>query len=213
MVWALEQGFTAPDVTVISEQDVLGDRLIRRARKPRRAENFLTETQSLTTGDLVVHVEHGVGRYLGLETITAAGAPHECLCLEYHGQARLYLPVENIELLSRYGQENGELDRLGGGAWQAKKAKLKKRILDMADKLIRIAAERALRKGEKLEPDPGAYERFCARFPYQETEDQLRCIGDVLGDLASGTPMDRLICGDVGFGKTEVARRAAFAAA
>ncbi|MEM1298675.1 MAG: transcription-repair coupling factor, partial [Pseudomonadota bacterium] len=213
MVWALEQGFVAPDVTVISEQDVLGDRLIRSARKPRRAENFLTETQSLTTGDLVVHVEHGVGRYLGLETITAAGAPHECLCLEYHGAAKLYLPVENIELLSRYGQENGELDRLGGGAWQAKKAKLKKRILDMADKLIRIAAERALRKGEKLDPDPHAYERFCARFPYQETEDQLRCIGDVLGDLASGTPMDRLICGDVGFGKTEVALRAAFAAA
>ncbi|MFK7945543.1 MAG: transcription-repair coupling factor [Paracoccaceae bacterium] len=213
MVWALESGFVAPDVTVISEQDVLGDRLIRRGRKPRRAENFLSETQALTTGDLVVHVEHGVGRYLGLETITAAGAPHECLCLEYAGAARLYLPVENIELLSRYGQENGELDRLGGGAWQAKKAKLKKRILDMADKLIRIAAERALRQGEKLDPDPSAYERFCARFPYEETEDQLRCIGDVLGDLNSGTPMDRLICGDVGFGKTEVALRAAFVAA
>ncbi|MEM7743747.1 MAG: transcription-repair coupling factor [Pseudomonadota bacterium] len=212
-VWALEAGFLAPDVTVISEQDVLGDRLIRRARRARRADNFLTETQSLTPGDLVVHVEHGVGRYLGLETITAAGAPHECLSLEYHGAAKLYLPVENIELLSRYGQEFGELDRLGGGAWQAKKAKLKNRIRDMADKLIRIAAERALRKGEVMEPEPHAYDRFCARFPYQETDDQLRCIEDVLGDIASGTPMDRLICGDVGFGKTEVALRAAFVAA
>ena len=212
-VWALEAGFVSDDLTVISEQDVFGDRLIRRARKPKRAENFLTETQSLTAGDLVVHLEHGVGRYKGLETITAAGAPHECLLLEYHKGDKLYLPVENIELLSRYGHESGELDRLGGGAWQAKKAKLKKRVLDMADKLIRIAAERMLRKGELLEADPQAYERFCARFPYQETDDQLKCIGDVIGDMASGRPMDRLICGDVGFGKTEVALRAAFVAA
>ncbi|MEM6620618.1 MAG: transcription-repair coupling factor [Pseudomonadota bacterium] len=212
-VWGLEAGFQAPGVTVISEQDVLGDRLIRRARKQRRADNFLTETQSMTQGDLVVHVEHGVGRYQGLETIEALGAPHECLHLEYHGGAKLYLPVENIELLSRYGQEFGELDRLGGGAWQAKKAKLKNRIRDMAERLIRVAAERALRKGERMEPEPGAYDRFCARFPYQETDDQLRCIDDVLGDMGSGTPMDRLICGDVGFGKTEVALRAAFVAA
>ena len=213
LVWALEAGFQADDLTVISEQDVFGDRLIRRARKAKRAENFLTETQSLTQGDLVVHIEHGVGRYLGLETVAAMGAPHECLALEYARGDKLYLPVENIELLSRYGQETGELDRLGGGAWQAKKAKLKKRILDMADKLIRIAAERMLRKGEVLEADPGGYERFCSRFPYQETDDQLRCIGDVLGDMAGGRPMDRLICGDVGFGKTEVALRAAFVAA
>ncbi|MGD1925407.1 MAG: transcription-repair coupling factor [Paracoccaceae bacterium] len=213
MIWALEAGFQASDVTVISEQDVFGDRLIRRARKPKRAENFLTESQSLTVGDLVVHIEHGVGRYQGLETVTAMGAPHECLRLEYHKGDKLFLPVENIELLSRYGHEAGELDRLGGGAWQAKKAKLKKRVLDMADKLIRIAAERMLRTGEVLEPDPGAFERFCARFPYQETDDQLKCIGDVMEDMASGRPMDRLICGDVGFGKTEVALRAAFVAA
>jgi transcription-repair coupling factor (superfamily II helicase) len=213
IVWALEQGFVAPGLTVISEQDVLGDRLIRRARKAKRADNFLTEAQSLTTGDLVVHVDHGVGRYIGLETVTAAGAPHECLRLEYHGGDKLFLPVENIELLSRYGHESGELDRLGGGAWQAKKARLKKRVLDMAEKLIRVAAERMLRKGELLEAEPGTYERFCTRFPYEETDDQLRAIGDVLGDLGSGRPMDRLVCGDVGFGKTEVALRAAFVAA
>jgi transcription-repair coupling factor (superfamily II helicase) len=213
MIWGLERGFQGGGTTVISEQDVLGDRLIRRARKSRRAENFLTEHQSLSVGDLVVHLDHGVGRYLGLETITAAGAPHECLVLEYHGGDKLYLPVENVELLSRYGQETGLLDRLGGGAWQAKKAKLKERVRDMADKLIRVAAERALRTAEVLEPDTATYAKFAARFPYQETDDQLRAIEDVVGDLASGRPMDRLICGDVGFGKTEVALRAAFVAA
>ncbi|MBY8975718.1 transcription-repair coupling factor [Rhodobacteraceae bacterium NNCM2] len=212
MVWGLEQGFQSDKLTVISEQDVLGDRLIRRARKGRRAENFLTEAQTLTPGDLVVHLDHGVGRYLGLETVTALGAPHECLNLEYHGGAKLYLPVENIELLSRYGQETGDLDRLGGGAWQAKKAKMKARIRDMADKLIRIAAERELRQGEVVNPGEG-FAEFCARFPYQETDDQLNAIEAVMEDLGSGRPMDRLICGDVGFGKTEVALRAAYAAA
>ena len=142
------------------------------------------------------------------------GAPHECLSLEYAGGDKLYLPVENIELLSRYGHEEGLLDRLGGGAWQAKKARLKARIRDMADRLIRIAAERALRKGAMLTPpDHHAWEEFCARFPYAETDDQLNAIADVLGDMESGKPMDRLVCGDVGFGKTEVALRAAYVAA
>ncbi|UWQ64418.1 transcription-repair coupling factor [Leisingera caerulea] len=212
-VWALEHGFEAPGLTVISEQDVLGDRLIRAPKKRRKAENFLTETQSLSPGDLVVHVDHGIGRYKGLEVVTAAGAAHECILLEYAEQSKLYLPVENIELLSKYGHEEGLLDRLGGGAWQAKKAKLKERIREMADKLIRIAAERALRKAPVMDPPPHAWEEFSARFPYQETDDQLRAIEDVMEDLHSGQPMDRLICGDVGFGKTEVAMRAAFVAA
>ena len=212
-VWALEHGFETADLTVISEQDVLGDRLIRSTRKRRKAENFLTEAQSLSPGDLVVHVDHGIGRYHGLEVITAAGAAHECLALEYAESARLYLPVENIELLSRYGHEEGLLDKLGGGAWQAKKARLKKRIREIADRLIRVAAERALRKAPVLEPEHHAWEAFSARFPYEETEDQLRAIGDVMDDMTSGQPMDRLICGDVGFGKTEVAMRAAFVAA
>jgi transcription-repair coupling factor (superfamily II helicase) len=212
-VWALEHGFESKGLTVISEQDVLGDRLIRAPRKKRRAENFLTEAQSLSPGDLVVHVDHGVGRYMGLETIAAAGAPHECIHLEYAEQSRLYLPVENIELLSRYGHDEGLLDKLGGGAWQAKKAKLKERIRLIADKLIRIAAERALRSATVLEPQQHAWEEFSARFPYQETEDQLAAIEDTLTDMAAGTPMDRLICGDVGFGKTEVAMRAAFVSA
>ncbi|MFU8863288.1 MAG: transcription-repair coupling factor [Rhodobacterales bacterium] len=212
-VWPLEQGFEAPGLTVISEQDVLGDRLIRAPRKRRRAENFLTETQSLSPGDLVVHVDHGVGRYLGMEVVTALGAAHECLTLEYAESSKLYLPVENIELLSKFGHEEGLLDKLGGGAWQAKKARLKERIREMADRLIRVAAERALRTAPVLEPQHHAWEAFSARFPYTETEDQLRAIEDVMADLGSGNPMDRLICGDVGFGKTEVAMRAAFVAA
>ncbi|MFT4715403.1 MAG: transcription-repair coupling factor (superfamily II helicase) [Paracoccaceae bacterium] len=212
-VWALEHGFTAPGLTVISEQDVLGDRLIRAPKRKRRAENFLTEATSISPGDLIVHVDHGVGRYNGLETITAAGAPHECIALEYAGGDRLFLPVENIELLSRYGPEEGILDRLGGGAWQAKKAKLKERIREMAERLIRVAAERALRSAPILESPEHEFDRFCARFPYTETDDQLHAIEDVLGDMSSGRPMDRLICGDVGFGKTEVALRAAFVAA
>ncbi|MCV2881078.1 transcription-repair coupling factor [Actibacterium sp. XHP0104] len=213
IVWSLDHGFEAPDLTVISEQDVLGDRLIRAPKKRKRADNFLTEAQSLSPGDLVVHVEHGVGRYNGLETITAMGAPHDCIALEYAGGDRLFLPVENIELLSRFGHEEGLLDKLGGGAWQAKKAKLKERIRQIADKLIRVAAERALRSAPVMEPNHHMWEAFSARFPYEETEDQLRAIEDVLADLAHGSPMDRLICGDVGFGKTEVAMRAAFVAA
>lgn len=212
-VWALEHGFESPDMVVISEQDVLGDRLIRGAKRKRRAENFLTETQSLSPGDLIVHVDHGIGRYMGMEVVSAAGAAHECLLLEYAEQSKLYMPVENIELLSRYGHDEGLLDRLGGGAWQSKKAKLKERIREMADKLIRVAAERALRKAPVLEPPEGAWDAFSARFPYTETEDQMSAIGDVVDDLTSGSPMDRLVCGDVGFGKTEVAMRAAFVAA
>ena len=212
-VWALEHGFEGKGLTVISEQDVLGDRLIRAPRRKRRAEDFLTEAQSLSPGDLVVHVDHGVGRYLGLEVITALGAAHECLALEYAGGDRLYLPVENIELLSRFGHEEGLLDRLGSGAWQARKARLKERIREIADRLIRVAAERVLRRAPILEPPHGMWEAFCARFPYQETDDQLKAIEEVLADLAAGRPMDRLVCGDVGFGKTEVAMRAAFVAA
>ena len=209
----LEHGFETEDLIVITEQDILGDRLVRSTKKRKRADNFLTETQSLSPGDLVVHVDHGVGRFKALEIISAAGADHECLLLEYAENSKLYLPVENIELLSRYGHDEGLLDRLGGGAWQAKKARLKERIREMAEKLIRVAAERALRKAPLVDPPAGMWDSFCARFPYQETDDQLNAISDVIEDLGTGRPMDRLICGDVGFGKTEVAMRAAFVAA
>jgi transcription-repair coupling factor (superfamily II helicase) len=214
-VLGLEAGFETADAAVIAEQDILGDRLVRPRKAAKRADNFIAEVTSLTTGDLVVHVDHGIGRFVGLQTIQAAGAPHDCLEIHYAGRDKLYLPVENIELLSRYGSEDTavELDRLGGVAWQTRKARMKNRIREMAGELIKIAAERQLREAPKFTVETGAYDEFCAGFPYAETEDQLTAINVVLGDLASGRPMDRLICGDVGFGKTEVALRAAFVAA
>jgi transcription-repair coupling factor (superfamily II helicase) len=212
-VLPLERGFEAPGIAVIGEQDILGDRLIRRARTKRRSDS-LTEVASLTLGDLVVHADHGIGRFEGLTTIQAAGEPHDCLEVHYQGGDKLYLPVENIELLSRYGSDEAgaQLDRLGGVAWQSRKARLKKRIRDMAEKLIKVAAMRELRQAPSLTPPEGLYDEFAARFPYEETEDQTTSITAVLDDLASGRPMDRLVCGDVGFGKTEVALRASLVA-
>jgi transcription-repair coupling factor (superfamily II helicase) len=214
-VLALEQGFTTQDLTVLGEQDILGDRLSRAPRRRRNIDQFISEVTALSPGDLVVHAEHGIGRYEALETIDVAGAPHDCVRLLYAGDDKLYVPVENIEVLSRFGSEDAgvQLDRLGGVAWQARKARVKQRIRDIAGELIRVAAERQLKPGEVLTPPEGLYDEFAARFPYPETEDQLRAIADTLEDMASGRPMDRLICGDVGFGKTEVALRAAFIAA
>jgi len=211
----LEQGFTTGQLVVLGEQDILGDRLARVPRRRRNLDEFIAEATSLAEGDLVVHEEHGIGRYEGLETIDVAGAPHDCLKVLYAGDDRLFVPVENIEVLSRYGSEEAgaQLDRLGGAAWQGRKARVKQRIREIAGELIRVAAERQLRPGEAIAPPEGIYEEFAARFPYPETEDQQRAIEDTLGDLAAGKPMDRLICGDVGFGKTEIALRAAFIAA
>jgi transcription-repair coupling factor (superfamily II helicase) len=214
VVLPLDAGFETDTLAVIAETDILGDRLAR-PRKRRRASNFLAEAAALTPGDLVVHIDHGIGRYEGLKTLEVQGAPHDTLELQYGGEAKLYLPVENIDLLTRYGadSEGVQLDRLGGAAWQARKARAKERLREMADGLIRIAAERATRQTDALEPPHGVFDEFSARFPYEETEDQLMAIGDVLEDLSAGKPMDRLICGDVGFGKTEVALRAAFVVA
>ncbi|MCW5639000.1 MAG: transcription-repair coupling factor, partial [Rubrivivax sp.] len=211
---ALEHGILSAAAAIVTEQDILGERLVRRAKKRRRTDAFITELSSLQPVDLVVHEDHGIGRYDGLETLTALGAPHDCLRLVYAGGDKLYLPVENIELLSRYGSESGDaqLDKLGGAGWQSRKARIKKRIAEIADKLIAIAAQRQLKTAEAVQVQPGSYDEFSARFAYTETEDQQKAIEDVVGDLASGRPMDRLVCGDVGFGKTEVALRAAFVA-
>ncbi|MFY7976846.1 MAG: transcription-repair coupling factor [Brevundimonas sp.] len=213
-VLPVEHGFVAEGFAVISEADMLGDRLAR-PRKKRRASNFLAEASALTTGDLVVHLDHGIGRYEGLRTLEIQDAPHDCLEILYAGESKLFLPVENIDLLTRYGADSDGvlLDRLGGAGWQARKAKARERLRAMAEGLIALAAQRALREIEAVTPPPGLFAEFCARFPYEETEDQLNAIGDVLEDLGKGQPMDRLICGDVGFGKTEVALRAAFVVA
>jgi transcription-repair coupling factor (superfamily II helicase) len=211
-VLGLDAGFATADVALITEEDILGERLVRPRRQSKRAENFIAEVTSLSAGDVVVHVDHGIGRFVGLRAIEAAGAPHDCLEIHYAGGDKLFLPVENIELLSRYGSEETgvELDRLGSTAWQSRKARMKNRIREMAGELIKIAAERQLREAPRLTIESGLYDEFCAGFPYEETDDQQAAIAAVLADLASGRSMDRLICGDVGFGKTEVALRAAF---
>ena len=215
VVLPLPHGFTAPELSVLGEEDLFGDRLRRSARRTKRADRFIAEVAALAEGDLVVHAEHGIGRFVGLETLQIGGAPHDCLKILYHGDDKLFVPVENIELLSRYGHADQEvqLDRLGGVAWQARKARIKQRIRELAGELIKVAAERATREAETLRLPEGLYDEFAARFPHEETDDQLRAIEAVLADLGSGHPMDRLLCGDVGFGKTEVALRAAFVTA
>ncbi|MEM8826549.1 MAG: DEAD/DEAH box helicase, partial [Pseudomonadota bacterium] len=213
-VLPLDHGFRTDDVAVISEQDLLGDRLVRRARRQRKAQAFMDQLAMMTQGDLVVHMDHGIGRYDGLTAIDVGGQPHDCVALTYAGDDRLFVPVENMDVLSRYGAgEDVVLDRMGGANWQARKARAKERIGEIAAGLIQTAAQRALREGRKMEVEPSQLGTFVDRFPYEETEDQQNAVDDTLTDLASGKPVDRLIVGDVGFGKTEVALRAAYVAA
>ena len=211
----VEASFANDEMELLTEQDILGDRLVRRKKKRKDSDAFLAELQALSVGDLIVHTEHGIGKYLGLEPIAVGKSKHDCVQLEYKGGDKLFIPVENIDVLSRYGssEEAVMLDRLGGEAWQKRRARLKERINEIAGELMQVAAQRALRKAPVFEIDEGPFNQFLDRFQYDETDDQERAIEDVLGDLESGKPMDRLVCGDVGFGKTEVALRAAFVAA
>ncbi len=211
----IEQGFETDAFLLLTEQDMFGERIIRTAKKKRKSEAFLQEAASFLEGELIVHREHGIGKFEGLITLDVNNTRHDCLKLIYDGGDKLFLPVENIDLVSRYGaaEEHVPLDKLGGVAWQKRKSSLKKRLKMAAEALLKVAAERAARIAPIMHAESGAYDEFCARFPYTETDDQMQAIEDVKADLASGHVMDRLICGDVGFGKTEVAMRAAFIAA
>ncbi|MEQ1689017.1 MAG: CarD family transcriptional regulator, partial [Sphingopyxis sp.] len=214
VILPIEHGFATDALCVISEQDILGDRLIRRQKKRKSADAFLAEMSTLSVGDHVVHRDHGIGRYEGLISIPVGNSPHDCVWLTYAGGDKLFVPVENLDVLSRYGGESEgvALDRLGGEAWQRRRARMKERIREIAGELLATAAQRALRVADIAAQD-ASYPEFVDRFPYSETDDQESAIADVLADLASGKPMDRLVCGDVGFGKTEVALRAAHVAA
>ncbi|MEQ1725940.1 MAG: transcription-repair coupling factor [Sphingopyxis sp.] len=214
VVLPIEHGFATETLCVVSEQDILGDRLIRRIRKRKSADAFLAEMSTLSVGDHVVHRDHGIGRYEGLISIPVGDGPHDCVWLTYSNGDKLFVPVENLDVLSRYGGESEgvTLDRLGGEAWQRRRSRMKARIREIAGELLATAAERALRSADIAAQD-ACYPEFVARFPYSETDDQESAIADVLADLSSGKPMDRLVCGDVGFGKTEVALRAAHVAA
>ncbi|MFV0431287.1 MAG: transcription-repair coupling factor [Alphaproteobacteria bacterium] len=208
----IKHGVIINDTALISDDDILGKSYGSSRKKSQRAEDLIMQASSLNEGDFIVHIEHGVGQYEGLETVTALDAPHDCLKLVYSGGDRLFVPVENLDLLSRYGgdSETVSLDKLGSTAWQTRRAKAKGRINEIATELMAIAAQREVKKGIMMQVSQGAFEEFCSRFGYRETDDQYNAIADVLNDLTSGKVTDRLVCGDVGFGKTEVALRAAF---
>ena len=210
----LNSGFHFDDYIFISEQDIFGEKFYR-PRIIRKAENFIREISSVMPGDAVVHVDHGIGRFENLSTLEINNAKHECLLIKYANDDKLYLPVENIEVLSRYGSDISDemLDKLGGISWTTRKENLKKKIKFLAEELISVAAKRQLSKAEMFNVPEDFYEEFCSRFSFEETNDQLNAINDVLNDFEKGLPMDRLICGDVGFGKTEIALRASFLAA
>ncbi|MCY4543031.1 MAG: transcription-repair coupling factor, partial [Rhodobacteraceae bacterium] len=212
-VWRLEHGFRFRSLTVLSEQDIFGARLARPPRRKRKLPRFLTEGGQLSQGDLVVHVEHGIGRFVGLKTIEVGVFRHECIALEYAGGDIMYIPVENSEVLSRLGPEKHALDRLGSVNWQRRKARLKKRLLALARELVETAAKRQLQQAPAMARDSKSWDLLLSSFQYLDTEDQQQAVADVVADLECGRPMDRLICGDVGFGKTEVAVRAAFISA
>ncbi|MCE9507894.1 MAG: transcription-repair coupling factor [Alphaproteobacteria bacterium] len=215
VILGLEHGFETADLAVLTEQDLLGDRLSRTTKKKKKSDAFLFEISQLREGDFVVHEDNGVGQFEKLETVVVDGVPHDCLKLLYAGGDRLFVPVENLDVLSRYGsaEAGAVLDKLGGAAWQARKARVKRDLLALANELLKIAAARILRHTDPIHLQEVTYEKFCSGFPYPETEDQQKAIEDVLEDLEKDQAMDRLVCGDVGFGKTEVALRAAAAAA
>jgi len=211
----LSHGFITDKYLFITEQDILGDKFTTQSHRStkRKLKNILTELDNISESELIVHKEHGIGMFSQIQTIYVDDIAHDCLKIIYANNDILYLPVENIDQIKKYGSNDAVLDKLGGANWQKRKATLKNRIKDIADKLIKITAQRLLATTRPIEFDSIAYEEFCNQFPYNETEDQISSIADIKIDLESGRLMDRLICGDVGFGKTEVAMRAAFMAA
>jgi transcription-repair coupling factor (superfamily II helicase) len=216
-VGPLERGFLAGAQLYITEQDVFGPRQgAASSRKKRAGEAAIVHFADLQAGDFVVHDEHGVGRFDRLETLEIDGTRQDFLKIFYAGDDRVYVPVEALNVISRYSSAEAgtpALDKLGGAAWQARRARVKKNLLVMAAELMKTAAARNIIKKQPLTPQVGLYDDFVAMFPYQTTVEQEAAIQDVLEDMACPHPMDRLVVGDVGFGKTEVALRAACVAA
>ncbi|MBT8080810.1 MAG: transcription-repair coupling factor [Gammaproteobacteria bacterium] len=215
----IESGVLLPGarIAIISEQQLFGERtrVRRRRRGERDPESIIRQLDDLEPGSPVVHEEHGVGRYLGLTTLEAGGITAEFLHLEYADGDKLYVPVHALDLISRYtgaSPENAPLHRLGSDQWARAKRRAVQKIRDVAAELLDVYARRAARPGHSFHWPESEYRNFESGFPFELTEDQARTIDDVLEDLASDQPMDRIVCGDVGFGKTEVALRAAFAA-
>ncbi|RYC27409.1 transcription-repair coupling factor [Yersinia pseudotuberculosis] len=220
MVGASERGFLDTDkqLALICESDLLGERVSRRRQDNRRTINtdtLIRNLAELRPGQPVVHLEHGVGRYLGLTTLEAGGIKAEYLILTYAGEDKLYVPVSSLHLISRYSggaDDNAPLHRLGSDVWSRARQKAAEKVRDVAAELLDIYAQRAVKSGFKFKHDREQYQLFCQSFPFETTPDQEQAINAVLSDMCQPLAMDRLVCGDVGFGKTEVAMRAAFLA-
>ncbi|MGC9492097.1 transcription-repair coupling factor, partial [Vibrio genomosp. F10] len=215
---ASEYGFvdTASNIAFICESDLLGDRVIQRRRKDRKTTNsdsVIRNLAELKTGQPVVHIDHGIGRYIGLQTLEAGGMITEYVTLEYQNDAKLYVPVASLNLIGRYSggaEESAPLHKLGGEAWQKARKRAAEKVRDVAAELLDVYAKRELKPGYKFVLDRGQYATFKSGFPFEETDDQATAINAVMSDMCQAKAMDRLVCGDVGFGKTEVAMRAAF---
>ena len=214
---SIRAGFALPEakIVVIQENEIFG----RKRRLPPAAARVQSEAidsfVDLTAGDYVVHVNYGIGRYHGLERMRVLGNERDYIDLEFGGEEHVYLPIEQVNLIQRYVGKEGrapKLDRIGGKSWDARKAKVRKSVEELAERLVRLYARRKQAQGTAFESDTDWQAQFEAGFPFQETEDQIRCIEEVKADMEAPSPMDRLVCGDVGFGKTEVALRAAFKA-
>ncbi|AEY01598.1 transcription-repair coupling factor [Oceanimonas sp. GK1] len=218
LVGPLAQGFVLGDeFALICEGDLLGGRVIQRRRREKSAalspDTLIRNLAELSIGQPVVHLDHGVGRYLGLQALNAGGMKSEYLTLEYAGGDKLYVPVTALHLVGRYsGADDPTLNRLGNDAWAKAKRKAAEKVRDVAAELLDVYARRAAQPGQAIAHDKAAYRQFCDAFPFEETDDQLKAINAVLTDMTQARAMDRLVCGDVGFGKTEVAMRAAFVA-
>jgi len=215
-VGPLREGFYLPGLLVLTEKEVFGSRPPGRPARASRLKGLLEELEELRPGDYVVHRQHGIGRFLGILKAGAQGLPTESLVIEYARGSRLYVPLYGVEALSRYKAPQGgrppELDRLGSRAWQRRRQRVKKRLKEMAQELIRVYAERKVLQGHAFSPDGELHRQFASFFPYEETSDQLKAVREITEDMEAPRPMDRLLCGDVGYGKTEVAMRAAFKA-
>ncbi len=204
-------------LVVIPEHALFGSRQKKPKAASRKLQSYLSSFMDLKVGDLVVHVQHGIGRYKGMTSLTVAGLASDFLVIEFAGADKIYMPVDRLNLLQKYsaGSDDGDkpsthaLDKLGGPAWEKRKSRVKGAVKDMAEQLLKLQARRAMAKGIAYQAPDDTYVKFEAGFPYEETDDQLRAIHDVEADLRQAKPMDRLVCGDVGFGKTEVALRAA----
>ncbi|WP_375750354.1 transcription-repair coupling factor [Vibrio sp. HN007] len=215
---AAEHGFihSQPDFALICESDLLGDRVIQRRKKDKRAVNsdtVIRHLAELKPGQPVVHLDHGIGRYIGLQTLEAGGLTTEYVTLEYQDEAKLYVPVSSLNLISRYSggaDESAPVHKLGGEAWAKARRRAAEKVRDVAAELLDVYAKRELKPGYKFELDRGQYATFKSSFPFEETDDQAMAINAVLSDMCQPKAMDRLVCGDVGFGKTEVAMRASF---